>query len=71
MLDSTDRTIMISGANRGLGNAIAKRLHADGYNVSVGGRDIDALTASMDDCDGAVSSPVSCGVSSRCTGLLS
>jgi len=53
MLDSTDRTIMISGANRGLGNAIAKRLHADGYNVSVGGRDLDALTASMRDCDGA------------------
>jgi len=51
MLDPTDRTIMISGANRGLGNAIAKRLHADGYNVSVGGRDVDTLRASMDDCD--------------------
>jgi len=53
MLDPTDRTIMISGANRGLGNAIAQRLHTDGYNVSVGGRDIEALTASMADCAGS------------------
>ena len=51
MLDSTGRTIMISGANRGLGNAIARRLHDDGYNVSVGGRDIDALRRSMDGYD--------------------
>ena len=42
---------MISGANRGLGNAIARRLHNDGYNVSVGGRDLDALRHSMDGCD--------------------
>ena len=42
---------MISGANRGLGNAIARRLHDDGYNVSVGGRDIDALRRSMDGYD--------------------
>lgn len=48
MLDATGRTFMISGANRGLGNAIARRLHADGYNVSVGGRDADALAASME-----------------------
>ncbi|MEJ6722584.1 SDR family NAD(P)-dependent oxidoreductase, partial [Ilumatobacter sp.] len=51
MLDPTGRTIMISGANRGLGNAIARRLHDDGYNVSVGGRDIDALRRSMDGYD--------------------
>lgn len=42
---------MISGANRGLGNAIARRLHDDGYNVSVGGRDLDALRRSMDGYD--------------------
>ena len=42
---------MVSGANRGLGNAIARRLHADGYHVSVGGRDLDALRASMDGLD--------------------
>jgi NAD(P)-dependent dehydrogenase (short-subunit alcohol dehydrogenase family) len=51
MLDPTGRTIMISGANRGLGNAIARRLHNDGYNVSVGSRDLDALRRSMDGCD--------------------
>ncbi len=51
MLDSTDRTIMISGANRGLGNAIARRLHADGFTVSVGARDVDALREAMRGCD--------------------
>lgn len=43
---------MISGANRGLGNAIARRLHADGYNVSAGGRNLAALEASLADCAG-------------------
>lgn len=38
---------MISGANRGLGNAIARRLHADGFTVSVGARDVDALVEAM------------------------
>jgi NAD(P)-dependent dehydrogenase (short-subunit alcohol dehydrogenase family) len=51
MLDATGRTFMISGANRGLGNAIARQIHADGYTVSVGGRDVDALRRSMDGCD--------------------
>ena len=51
MLDTTGRTIMISGANRGLGNAIARRLHSDGFTVSVGARDVDALSAAMKGCD--------------------
>jgi len=34
-----------------LGNAIARRLHADGFSVSVGGRDLEALRASMDGLD--------------------
>ena len=51
MLDTTGRTFMISGANRGLGNAIAQRLHDDGYNVSVGARNVDALETSMSGCD--------------------
>lgn len=42
---------MISGANRGLGNAIARRLHDDGFTVSVGARDVDALRDSMIGCD--------------------
>jgi NAD(P)-dependent dehydrogenase (short-subunit alcohol dehydrogenase family) len=43
---------MISGANRGIVLAIARRLHADGYSVSLGGRDMAALahaTAGMGD----------------------
>jgi NAD(P)-dependent dehydrogenase (short-subunit alcohol dehydrogenase family) len=51
MLDTTGRTFMVSGANRGLGNAIARRLHGDGYNVSVGARNVDALEQSMAGCD--------------------
>lgn len=34
---------MISGAARGFGHALARRLLADGYNVSCGARDVDAL----------------------------
>ena len=52
MLDTTNRVIMVSGANRGLGNAIARQLHADGYTVSAGGRDPDELAGSLDDCAG-------------------
>lgn len=38
---------MISGAARGFGNALARRLLADGYNVSCGARSIDALRDAM------------------------
>lgn len=43
---------MISGANRGLGKAIALRLIDDGYNVSVGARDVDALIDTFSDAAG-------------------
>ncbi len=52
MLDTQGRTFMISGANRGLGKAIARRLFDDGYNVSVGARDVDALTETFADATG-------------------
>jgi NAD(P)-dependent dehydrogenase (short-subunit alcohol dehydrogenase family) len=52
MLDTAGRTFMISGANRGLGKAIARRLLADGYNVSAGARDSDALTTTFSDAAG-------------------
>lgn len=37
---------MISGANRGIGEAIAAGLHADGWMLSLGARDTAALEAS-------------------------
>jgi NAD(P)-dependent dehydrogenase (short-subunit alcohol dehydrogenase family) len=42
IIDVTDRVAMISGASRGLGEAIARRLIDDGYRVSLGVRDVDA-----------------------------
>jgi NAD(P)-dependent dehydrogenase (short-subunit alcohol dehydrogenase family) len=43
LLSPDGRVVMISGANRGFGLAIAKRLHADGYRLSLGARRLDAL----------------------------
>lgn len=43
MLTLEDRTIMVSGANRGIGAAIARRLAAGGANVSLGARQPQSL----------------------------
>jgi NADP-dependent 3-hydroxy acid dehydrogenase YdfG len=45
MLIPDGRVIMISGASRGIGRAIAEHLHGKGYSVSLGVRDPDALAA--------------------------
>ena len=37
------RVILISGANRGIGRAVAERLHADGYSLSLGARQVQSL----------------------------
>ncbi|BBK40989.1 agropine synthesis reductase [Allostella vacuolata] len=38
------RVAMISGANRGIGNAVARRLHQEGYRLSLGVRRPSAFT---------------------------
>lgn len=43
MLDPRGRVILISGATRGIGLALAHNLHAKGYSLSLGARDLAAL----------------------------
>ncbi len=45
------RVVMVSGANRGMGRAIARRLHDDGYSLSLGARDLEALSAAHAELD--------------------
>lgn len=40
LLPATGRVIALSGASRGLGAAIARRLHRDGYTLALGVRDV-------------------------------
>lgn len=49
MLPIDDRVILVSGANRGIGNAIAHCLHDKGYRLSLGGRDPAALESTTTD----------------------
>lgn len=51
MLDPKGRVIMISGASRGIGRALAERLHAKGYALSLGAREPDALADSLSSGD--------------------
>ncbi len=44
MLKSQGRVVMVSGANRGIGRAIAEALHARGYKLSLGARKPETLT---------------------------
>ena len=46
MRDITGCVAMISGANRGIGAAMAEALHADGWALSLGARDMAALETS-------------------------
>ena len=49
MLDPLGRTVMISGASRGIGLAIATLLLEKGYNVSAGARSVEALREAFAD----------------------
>ena len=44
MLPPRERVVMVSGASRGIGRAVARRLHEDGYRLSVGMRPSPAAT---------------------------
>jgi NADP-dependent 3-hydroxy acid dehydrogenase YdfG len=47
MLSPEDRVVMVSGANRGIGLAVARCLHAKGYRLSLGSRDVAKLDAAL------------------------
>ena len=49
MLTAHGRVIMITGANRGIGQAIARCLHDKGYSLSLGARDLPGLQRSTSD----------------------
>ncbi len=49
MLAPQGRVVMVTGANRGIGLAIAQCLHAKGYNLSLGARDRAALDKAVAD----------------------
>ena len=44
MLESVGRVVMVSGANRGIGRAIARACQARGYKLSLGVRKPETLT---------------------------
>ena len=49
MLSPEGRVVLVSGAYRGIGRAIARCLHDKGYSLSLGGRDLEALDRSCAD----------------------
>lgn len=52
MLDAAGRVVMVSGANRGIGLAVARCLAAKGYRLSLGARDVAALEKATADLPG-------------------
>ena len=48
MIAAKGRVVLVSGASRGIGRAIALVLHAKGYKISAGARDIQALEKSLE-----------------------
>ncbi len=48
MLAAENRVILVSGANRGIGKAIATELSRQGYSLSLGARDPSTISATAD-----------------------
>lgn len=51
MLTPQGRVVMISGANRGIGLAIAQNLYQAGFSVSLGARNVEAFSDIIQDWD--------------------
>ena len=51
MLPPQGRVIMISGASRGIGLAIARNLYGAGFSLSLGVRDVDTMASKIQDWD--------------------
>tara|TARA_B100000945_G_scaffold55102_1_gene40420 strand:- start:536 stop:1249 length:714 start_codon:yes stop_codon:yes gene_type:complete len=47
MIDPNGRVMMVSGANRGIGAALAERFHSDGWALSLGARNREELEQSV------------------------
>ena len=51
MISPEGRVVMISGASRGIGLAVARNLYQAGFSLSLGVRDIEAMRKTVDDWD--------------------
>lgn len=51
MIDVQGRVMMVSGANRGIGAALAKAYARDGWSLSLGSRDPESLQTTVEDID--------------------